>query len=137
VSIETPWSRVPQYRVWTQACRLLAQTGFPNLVLARAVKPKMSKARLREVVRSEALTRNCSRCSTIPSYEDFLGGGDEPRFCDQAPVSSVGVLIASLKSVVAQTAVACARSGRAKALGRKRAAYWRALGFPNVAKPER
>jgi hypothetical protein len=44
---------------------LLAQTWFPELVLARAAKPKMRKARLREVVRSEAFTRNCSRCSTI------------------------------------------------------------------------
>jgi hypothetical protein len=26
------------------------------------------------------------------------------------------------------------RSGRAKALGRKRAAYWRSLGFPNLVK---
>jgi len=59
------------------------------------------------------------------------------RVLKPRPVRSVGVLIASLKSVVAQTPVACARSGRAKALGRKRAAYWRALGFPNVAKPER
>jgi len=28
----------------------------------------------------------------------------------------------------------CGRSGRAKAVGRKRATYWRALGFPNLVK---